>query len=319
MAPSTAKPAVYDPPLIVPPSQTHQSTLIILHGRGDTARNFAEPFLSSPVSPFLETTPPSGPPADAYKTFRDYFPNTKFIFPTAPLRRALVFNRSIIHQWFDSWSLTQQELKQHLRIPGLRETSGFLHDLLRKEIEVVGAENVALIGISQGCASSLVATLLWEGEPFGGVAGMCGYLPFRKGMLDFVEDAEKGAQHGPAELGEGEDVFERSGDEAVDGRSRFEKAVGWLREELEMENRAEEKTGPPPMLDIPVFMGHGMQDGMVPLGIGKLAAEFLSGMGVNTDWNEYEGLAHWYSEDMLRDIVKYLKGLKGFKDTGLVP
>lgn len=181
MSTSKSKPLVYSPPLIFPPLQAHKKTLIILHGRGSSAQKFAEPLLTHVVAPLSTAASPTpSSPEEFPKSFRDHFPNTRFVFPCAPLRRALVFNRSLIHQWFDNWSVTQPELKQHLPVPGLRETNAFLHDLLSKEIEVLGAENVVLMGLSQGCAASIVATILWEGEPFGALVGMCGYLPFCK-------------------------------------------------------------------------------------------------------------------------------------------
>jgi hypothetical protein len=31
-------------------------------------------------------------------------------------------------------------------------------------------------------------------------------------------------------------------------------------------------------------------------------------------WREYEGLGHWYNADMLRDVVGFLQGLKGWGD-----
>ncbi|KAF2869239.1 Alpha/Beta hydrolase protein [Massariosphaeria phaeospora] len=303
---------LYLPPLVVSPQQTHKTTLIILHGRGSTAHKFAEPLLAHPVSHLTTaTTPTPSSSAQPLASFRDHFPNTKFVFPTAPLRRALVFKRSLIHQWFDNWSLTQPELKQHLQVAGLRETSAFIHDMVRKEMEIVGAGNVVLMGLSQGCAASIVATLLWEGEAFGALVGMCGYLPFRKGMHDCVDDAGDGEKDSSGEAGDdGEDMFERD-DEDSGGGTKFERAVAWLREELQASKHGGEIA---PMQSISVFMGHGTDDDKVPCEIGRSAAEFLGGIDVKVDWKEFEGLGHWYSEDMLRDVVQFLKGLKAWED-----
>ncbi|KAF2276158.1 alpha/beta-hydrolase [Westerdykella ornata] len=318
MTSSTSKSPVYSPPLTLPPPQTHKTTLIILHGRRSTAQKFAEPLLTHPVSPVSTvTSSTSSELSDSSKAFRDYFPHTKFVFPTAPLRRAVVFKRSLTHQWFDNWSLTQPELKQHLQIPGLRETSAYLHDLLRKEIEVVGAKNVVLMGLSQGCAASLIATLLWDGEAFGAAVGMCGYLPFRKGMAEAAEDARDGAEDPFEGSGddEREDMLERDGEDAEGGETNFERAVEWLREELQASSEGGDDANKPlSMQSIPVFMGHGTEDEKVPCETGRLAAEFLSGIGVNVQWNEYEELGHWYSENMLRDVVTFLSGLKGWED-----
>jgi predicted esterase len=105
MSSSESKPLSYSPPLIFSPSQTHQTTLIILHGRGSTAQKFAEPLLAHAVSSPPATPLPASTGEVHHRSFRDHFPNTKFVFPTAPLRRAVVFKRSLIHQWFDNWSL----------------------------------------------------------------------------------------------------------------------------------------------------------------------------------------------------------------------
>ncbi|KAF2726812.1 hypothetical protein EJ04DRAFT_517624 [Polyplosphaeria fusca] len=233
MPPSASKSPVHSPPLIVPSIHAHKTTVIVLHGRGSTAEKFAEPILTHPVSSPLPSTA-SLPETITHpgKVFRDHFPHTKFVFPTAPLRRAVVFKRSLTHQWFDNWSLTQPELKQHLQAPGLRETAIYLHDLLQKEIDVVGPKNVALMGLSQGCASSLITMLLWGGEPFGAVVGMCGYLPFRKGMLDFVTGGEEQEEDS---FVESEDMFEREEGDPKAKESDSEKAIGWLCEELQVE------------------------------------------------------------------------------------
>jgi predicted esterase len=304
-------------PLIVPPLHDHKMTMIILHGRGSTAEKFAEPLLTHVVSP-VDTAPAASTesPADNSATpitsFQAHFPNTKFVFPTAPLRRAAVFNRSLTHQWFDNWSLVEPELKQHLQAQGLRETSVYLHILLRDEIKIVGAGNVVLMGLSQGCAASIVAMLLWKGERIGALVGMCGYMPFIKGMYESVEDASCG----DTELLLGfddddqEDMFERDDKESGSG-SKFEKAVGWLREELGIsqdDGGIDEQSSS--LQSIPVFMGHGRDDEKVPCHIGKLAADFLGGIDVSVTWKDYAGLGHWYSADMLRDVVGFVNGLK---------
>jgi acetyl esterase/lipase len=101
----------------------------------------------------------------------------------------------------------------------------FLHDLLRKEIAEVDARNVVLGGLSQGCAASLVASLMWQGEKMAGFVGMCGWLPFRKSMEDAMDGADED---------EGENPFavEDDGEEkAVAGPPM--RAVEWLAQELD--------------------------------------------------------------------------------------
>ncbi|KAF2751822.1 phospholipase/carboxylesterase family protein-like protein [Sporormia fimetaria CBS 119925] len=285
--------------LQIPHSLSHKTTLILLHGRGSSAQKFAEPLLTHPVSPLASTSS---------RIFRDHFPLTKFLFLTASLRRTFIFKRSFTHQWFDNWSLTEPELKQHIQVQGLRETSAYLHGILQREIELVGEKNVVLMGLSQGCAASLVSTLLWKGEAFGGVVGMCGYLPFRKGMLEEVE----GERNHVEDDDEEDNLFGKEEEGPHSGRSDIDRAAEWLREELQADSQADEHGKSAVMLSIPVFMGHGREDEKVPCDIGKMAADFLRGLSVNVEWREYDGLGHWYSEDMLSDVVSFLKGLDGW-------
>ncbi|KAF2853522.1 phospholipase/carboxylesterase family protein-like protein [Plenodomus tracheiphilus IPT5] len=313
MSVSKQKSPIPSPPLIIPALQAHKSTFIILHGRGSTAEKFSKPLLQHAV-PSLDSETHASSAVDG-KTFQDHFPNTKFVFPTAPLRRAVVFKRSLTHQWFDNWSLTQPELKQHLQVQGLRETSIYLHELLRDEIKIVGAANVVLIGLSQGCAASIVALLLWQGEPIGGLVGMCGYLPFRKGMQSCFDEAGCGDDDSlVGSGGDGEDMFERNDDDDdFVEKSKFDKAMEWLREELQTGvDYAGRGSESPSMQAIPVFMGHGKDDEKVPIAFGKLAADFLGSIDVDVTWKEYEGLGHWYSEDMLQDVVGFLKEKRGW-------
>jgi predicted esterase len=162
----------------------------------------------------------------------------------------------------------------------------------------VGARNVVLWGLSQGCAAALVAMLTWEAEPIGAVVGMCGWLPFGKG----VEEIAKG-QEVVDEVGGGEeDVFETHPDTII-GEDPAINAIAWLREELEMPKGQTSVT----FQLVPVFLGHGVEDGKVFVDLGRDAARCLKALGVKVCWNEYEGLGHWYSKDMLNGIKDFLQ------------
>ncbi|KAH7076708.1 phospholipase/carboxylesterase family protein-like protein [Paraphoma chrysanthemicola] len=299
MSSSKARTLNHSPPLVFPPSGLHKTTLIVLHGRGSTAEKLAKPLLTHQVSPLLKSPPLNQIP----KTFHDHLPTTKFIFPTAQLRRAMSFNRSLIHQWFDTFSLSEPGRKQHLQIPGLHDTTAYLHELLKAEIELVGAENVILMGLSQGCAASMIAIMLWDGEPLRGFVGMCGWLPFREDMQELLGDEELGR-----EVQTGEEVDGLFGRDDGDGAAgtKLEQVVQWLREELHPVGSSDTIHVHPPLGAIPVFMGHGTKDEKIPCAYGKLAAGFLRNVKVDVEWHEYEGLGHWYSADMLRDIIQFL-------------
>ncbi|KAJ4369224.1 hypothetical protein N0V83_006309 [Neocucurbitaria cava] len=136
---------------------------------------------------------------------------------------------------------------------------------------------------------------------------MCG-----KGMSDVATGGEEQEEGASTEF---EDMFEREDGDPKEEESNSEKAIGYLSEELQAERDKIVRTGPFSFESIPVFMGHGTEDEKVPIEIGRLAADFLDIIGVNIEWKEYEGLGHWYSSDMLRDVVRFLKGLDGWKDS----
>ncbi|TVY58696.1 Acyl-protein thioesterase 1 [Lachnellula cervina] len=296
-------PGQFPDPVIISPRLEHQHTFIILHGRGSTAKNFAPPL--------LETTAPSG------ETIETAFPHAKLIFLSASMNRATIYKRSLTHQWFDHWHMEEPNKRQDLMRAGLRKSARYVHGILGREIEEVGEGNVVLWGLSQGCATSLVALLTWGGRPFAATVGMCGYLPF----ANHIEDIAKGgsSEDGDDIFGEegddDDDPFCNSGDEDEDedDSDGFEKdrsvkqdlptqAVTFLRDEIDMEDKAGMA-----FREVPVFMGHGTEDEKVPIELGREARTCLDLLGADVKMVEYEGLGHWYSKEMLGDIFSFLR------------
>ena len=75
--------------------------------------------------------------------------------------------------------------EEEWQIDGLRESRAFLQEIVGKEVEVVGARNVFIGGLSQGCAMSLHLLLSHEGDaPLGEFIGMSGWLPFAEGIQE---------------------------------------------------------------------------------------------------------------------------------------
>ncbi len=320
----------YPPPLIIPPRVLpHKQTFILLHGRGSSGEKFGPVLLDTPLSQPADNnsngSPASNnPPAQTShttQTLATTFPHARFIFPTAPRRRATLYRHARTRQWFDSWEVNTPDAaveREELQGPGLRETTAYLHGLLAAEIARVpgGAANVVLGGLSQGCAESLVAVLLWEGSPLGAVVGMCGWLPFAGGL---VEEAGAGVDDG-REVGEEEeeenDLFEREDDffdreeDGGEEKDPVARARHWLRGELELPG-GDARDDSSAFQEVPVFLGHGVEDDRVSVVLGRNAAACFGTLGVQTlCWKEYRDLAHWYSGDMLRDIVAFLRNLE---------
>jgi len=274
-------PDSYPAPLIVAPlSGTHKQTIIILHGRGSNAEKFGPELLTSSIP--------------GYGSLPAAFLDTKFIFPTASFRRATIYKRSWITQWFDNWSLSNPTEREELQIKGLKGSCDFVHEILRAEIDIVGAENVVLGGLSQGCAASLVSLLLWGGSPLKAIFGMCGWLPYQSRLEEIVGGGE-------GEDGGDDDLFEGPAVRLVGDPGQ--EAVEWLRSELGAQGRTEELR----FREIPLFLGHGVEDDRVSVCLGREAASFLKLLGVNVVMKEYDGLGHWYSGDMLNDLVGFVR------------
>lgn len=102
---------------------------------------------------------------------------------------------------------------------------------------------------------------------------------------------------------EGDDLFERDNVAEDDAQDAFDAAVQWLREELDIPARSKSDM----LKRTHVFLGHGVEDDRVDIWLGRKAASCLKDIGVDVCWKDYEGLAHWYSEDMLRDLVDFLQ------------
>ncbi|MCJ1243832.1 hypothetical protein MMC30_001029 [Trapelia coarctata] len=288
---SFSKPPSDHPELLVyHPKGPHTHTFIILHGRGDNAQSFGPGFMLSEHS--------SG------KSIQDLLPGMKFIFPTAKRRRMAAQNRCTIHQWFDIVSLKDTSKQEDVQVEGLRESTAFIHQIIKDELHHIPCNSIILGGLSQGCATALYSLLTFEPAQteipqtrtaIGAVVGMSGWLPFCKQILDIIAQEE--------DTGGEDDPFDRC--EQVSAGSKEVQALGFVRENIDM----------PPLTTLeplapktPVFLGHGTADDTVDVSLGKEAASALRGLGNDVTWAAYRGFYHWYKEpDEIDDIITFLQ------------
>ncbi|CAM1509844.1 Fc.00g001790.m01.CDS01 [Cosmosporella sp. VM-42] len=125
--------------VIIPPSTPHTHTVIFLHGRGDTAANFAYSLRYS-----LSSTS---------RTLITTFPSTRWVFPQP--------GRDRMNQWFNVYNVQDFSEREDVQAAGLRESVEGVRRVVKREVEVLGGrwDRVVLAGISQGAATS-VHTLL---------------------------------------------------------------------------------------------------------------------------------------------------------------
>ena len=319
----------YPEPLVIPPRKLpHKQTFILLHGRGSCGIQFGPALLDSPIpcptSPSERTSAGNNipSPTTTMMTIDQAFPHARFVFPTAARRRATIYHRAYTHQWFDNWKLNPRATeREELQAPGLQETSTYIHNLLRAEIATVpgGAANIILGGLSQGCAASLISLLLWEGDPLAAVMGMCGWLPYSTRLLEQMDlEAPDAGETGDTYADNDSDVFDpfRDADDDAEECSLGPdaRAMAWLREETEV-HTSSQGTGNGDFVfkGVPVFLGHGTEDDRVSVVLGRDASCCLPGLGIDAKWLEYEGLGHWYSGPMLRDLVEFVREKTGWE------
>ncbi|KAF3925355.1 hypothetical protein ABW20_dc0109821 [Dactylellina cionopaga] len=299
----------YRPPFVVQPSSVHSHTVILLHGRGSNGSKFGQEFITSASS--------------TGKTLAETFPGAKFIFPTAKKRRAIVFKRMPINQWFDIHDFDRRNYREHIMVDGLQETTEYIHDLIEQELKLgITTDRIVLGGLSQGCAASLYAMLCFD-RRIGGCIGMSGWLPFvgyvqdilgntrEKEMMDDGSDIF--ATSGCDEEGEGEGE-EDVGNEELNAKAKLSpikpkcyptrEAINFLRENISLPSLDSIDTIPP-VLQTPVFLGHGALDEKVKCSLGEEARDGLQSLGLEVTWKRYPELGHWYSVPNEIDDIEY--------------
>eukprot|EP00887_Chlorella_sp_A99_P000559 scaffold17.g559.t1 len=155
------------PPIVVASKKEHKSTLLMLHGLGDTGDGWE----------------------DIAYMLGDELPNTKFIFPTAPvatrapargpaacaaLRPITVNGGMQCTGWFDIASLDRLTAEQDAE--GLHASKAYVEEILRQEAAAgVPSPSVVVGGFSQGGALALL--MLRSELQLAGVMALSAYLP----------------------------------------------------------------------------------------------------------------------------------------------
>ncbi|PHH50982.1 hypothetical protein CFIMG_007275RA00001 [Ceratocystis fimbriata CBS 114723] len=273
--PETTATKSFGPVQVVHPRAKHTHTIVLIHGRGSTAEEFAEELSESTLS--------SG------KALQEVFPGWKWVFPSSKEPWSTTF-QEFMPAWFEAQSLADPTMRQDLQIEGIRDSVSHVNELIEKELKLLGgkAENMVLGGISQGGAIALWTLLCrckTNRKRLGAFVGASTWLPFAGNIRNllsqrtgpqsgssvfdlFVKDMMEPAQHGPAR--------------------KISKEC----------------------LETPVFMGHGADDAYVDIELGREAKEILSEAGFSVSWKEYTGAeeeGHWLKvPEEIDDIEEFL-------------
>ncbi|KAF1957804.1 hypothetical protein CC80DRAFT_491161 [Byssothecium circinans] len=116
---------------VVAPTAPHTHTIILLHGRGSNAQEFASEFFESQAS-------------DA-RFLANIFPGYKWVFPCAAIRYAET-EKEDMHRWFDMASVREPTRRLEMQLQGLRESVKGIWEVLRREAEEVGGYGKVFLG-----------------------------------------------------------------------------------------------------------------------------------------------------------------------------
>ncbi|KAL4440017.1 hypothetical protein ABPG75_003018 [Micractinium tetrahymenae] len=141
----------YPEPLVFKPAAEHKSTLIMLHGLGDSGMGWAD------IAPMLSPD----------------LPNTQFIFPTAPTRPITV-NGGMRCTGYDIADLDRLS-NESQDAEAMHESKRYVEELIQEQIDAgIPSSQIVVGGFSQGGAMALM--MLRSKHQLAGIIGLSCYL-----------------------------------------------------------------------------------------------------------------------------------------------
>jgi predicted esterase len=141
---------------IIPPRIAHRSTVVFLHGLGDSSDGFRGLFEDLSL------------------------PYTRIVLPNAPSQPVTVNGGMRMQSWYDIHSLDKRNpINTREDRQGILKSRDALNDLLTSEAALVGgADRIVMGGFSQGAAMSLITGLSSQ-HRLAGIIALSGYLLIR--------------------------------------------------------------------------------------------------------------------------------------------
>lgn len=258
----------------------HTHTVILLHGRDSQAEEFANEIFESEVS-----TNTVNQVHD--RTLPAIFPTFRWVFPKAPVLCSLRFGVNM-SQWFDMWSVEDPEEQAELQSDGLSQSTQGILEIIKTEEIFVPRNRIFLGGISQGFATALV-TFLVEGQGgFAGLIGLCSWLPFASNIEDQISTRSSSEEDHQSQ------------------DSTFAALRAIFLSEVD-NNRLWQPQSLSHIKQTSIFLGHSLDDGVVPIENARRMSGILTNLGLSVEWRIYADGGHWLNEPQgVDDVVSFI-------------
>ncbi|KAL7946922.1 Alpha/Beta hydrolase protein [Trichoderma barbatum] len=247
---------------------SHTHTIILLHGRDSEAQEFASEFFE------CEAT---GPEID--RTLPNLFPTVRWVFPQAKFLRSERFSTKM-SQWFDMWSVEEQQERIELQIPGLQSSIHLLTELIKKEELLVPRKMIFLGGISQGFATVLAAFFADGAGGFAGLCGFCSWLPLANQIASEME------------------IFNGDTRQQLVAMQRLYLLDDKKRVTLSLQQ----------VVSTPILLEHCDDDEIINVQSGWKMRDLLGQLGLSIEFHEYKDGGHWLNEPQgVDDFVEFIR------------
>ncbi|HIB62454.1 MAG TPA: carboxylesterase [Methylococcaceae bacterium] len=144
---------------ILPTAQTHQFSIIWLHGLGANGHDFEA------LVPELHLNNAA---------------QTHFVFPNAPSLAVTINNGMVMPAWYD---ILEMSFEREVDYQGIESSSDLITQLINQEIaKGIAPKNILLAGFSQGGVIALHAGLTFK-DKLGGIMALSTYLPEPERLL----------------------------------------------------------------------------------------------------------------------------------------
>ena len=129
----------FGPTQIIDPITEHTHTAILLHGRGSNGPEFAQEL-------FEETLFPDR------SSLAQKLPSWKWVFPSSRELWSEAFQEDM-PAWFEAHSLTDITARQEVQIPGIKESMGYVKNIINAEIEKLDGASEKIVLRIKTCFS----------------------------------------------------------------------------------------------------------------------------------------------------------------------